>query len=80
MVVGLPTLSDLSHVCDACMMDKHQRSAIPKESQNRTKTTTNTHRPLLKNATPAMSGSLYYMLVVDDFNRKMWVLLPSGED
>ena len=75
MVVGLPTLSDLSHVCDACMMGKHQRSAIPKESQNRTKSPLQLiHIDLSgKMVTPAMGGSLYYMLVVDDFSRKMWV-------
>ena len=75
MVGELPTLSDLSHVCDACMMGKHQRSAIPKESQNRTKSPLQLiHIDLSgKMVTPAMGGSLYYMLVVDDFSRNMWV-------
>ena len=75
MVVGLPTISDLSHVCDACMMGKHQRSAIPKESGNRAKSPLQLiHIDLSgKMVTPAMGGSLYYMLAVDDFSRKMWV-------
>jgi hypothetical protein len=57
------------------MMGKHQRSAIPKESQNRTKSPLQLiHIDLSrKMVTPAMGGSLYYMLVVDDFSRKMWV-------
>jgi transposase InsO family protein len=57
------------------MMGKHQRLAIPKESQNRTKSPLQLiHIDLSgKRVTPVMGGSLYYMLVFDDFYREMWV-------
>ena len=65
MIVGLPTLSDLSHVCDG----QASKISHPKRESKSDKVSSraDTCQPLWKN------GWLYYMLVVDAFSRQMWV-------
>ena len=75
MVAHLPAVSELQEPYEACMMGKQQRKAFPRESNNRA------HSPLEmvhvdlcgKMSTTALGGSFYFMLLVDDFSRKMWV-------
>ena len=75
MVASLPPIEDWKEPCKACMMGKQQRKAFPHESQNRSKTPLElVHANLCgKISTPAMGGSFYFLLMVDDYSRKMWV-------
>lgn len=75
MVAHMPPISDLQHVCEACLMGKQHRSAFPQESQNRAQSPLElVHSDLCgKMSTSALGGSFYFLLLVDDFSRKMWV-------
>ena len=75
MVAHLPAFSELQEPCEACMMGKQQRKAFPHESSNRSKTPLElVHADLCgKMSTTALGGSSYFLLIVDDFSRKMWV-------
>ena len=57
------------------MMGKQQRKAFPRESNNRAQSPLElVHADLCgKMSTTALGGSFYFMLLVDDFSRKMWV-------
>ncbi|MCO5594848.1 hypothetical protein L7F22_048882 [Adiantum nelumboides] len=67
--------SDLQHVCEACLMGKQQRKAFPQESSNRAQAPLElVHADLCgKMSTSALGGSFNFLLLVDDYSRKMWV-------
>jgi len=75
IVAHLPAFSSVSDVCDACMMGKQHRQAFPQESNNRAKVPLQlVHANLCgKMPTTALGGSSYFLLLIDDFSRKMWV-------
>ena len=75
MVAHLPAVSELQEPCEACMMGKQQRKAFPRESNNRAQSPLElVHADLCgKMSTTALGGSFYFMLLVNDFSRKMWV-------
>lgn len=75
MVAHLPAISEMKDTCAACMMGKQQRKAFPQESKNRAKAPLElVHADLCgKMPTQALGGSSYFMLIVDDYSRKMWV-------
>ena len=73
MVAHLPPIQDWKEPCEACMMGKQQRKAFPHESQNRSKAPLElVHVDLCgKMSCSAMGGSFYFLLLVDDYSRKM---------
>lgn len=75
MVLDLPSIHEIEEPCEACMLGKQQRKSFPKESQNRSKAPLElVHADLCgKMTTMALGGSSYFMLLVDDHSRKMWV-------
>ena len=75
MVAHLPAVAEMKEPCEACMLGKQQRKAFPPESTNRAKVPLElVHADLCgKMPTQALGGSSYFMLLVDDFSRKMWV-------
>ena len=75
LLICLPAVAEMKEPCEACMLGKQQRKAFPPESTNRAKVPLELLHGYLcgKMPTQALGGSSYFMLLVDDFSRKMWV-------
>eukprot|EP00249_Psilotum_nudum_P006059 c19429_g2_i1 orf=254-703(+) len=75
LVVDLPALADISEVCEACMMGKQHRQPFPHEGGTRAKAPLElVHSDLCgKMQTMALGGSFYFMSLIDDYSRKIWV-------
>jgi transposase InsO family protein len=77
MVHGLPPISHTEQFCDTCVLVKHRRGVFPKQSKYRAnKALELVHGDLcgpVKPATPG--GRRYFLLLIDDATRYMWVVL-----
>jgi transposase InsO family protein len=77
MVRRLPPISHAGQLCDTCVLAKHRHGVFPKQSKYRAdKALELVHGDLcgpVKPATP--SGRHYFLLLVDDATRYMWVVL-----
>jgi transposase InsO family protein len=77
MVRGLPPISHTEQFCDTCVIAKHRRGVFPKQSKYRTdKALELVHDDLcepVKTTTPGRWH--YFLLLVDDATRYMWVVL-----
>jgi hypothetical protein len=82
LVRGMPTLSQVDQVCETCLARKHQRTPFPLQAIWRaTKPLELVHGDLcgpILLITP--SGNRYFLLLVDDFSRYMWVILLPTKD
>jgi transposase InsO family protein len=82
MVRGLPLLQQVTQVCDGCLLRKQRRAAFPTQSKYRA----DEHLELvhgdlcgpIEPATPA--GNRYFLLLVDDMSRYMWLTLIRSKD
>lgn len=82
MVKGLPCIDHVDQICDGCLISKQRRASFPKATSYRAK------KPLvlvhgdlcgpISPATPA--GKRYFLLLVDDHSRYMWVVLLKTKD
>jgi hypothetical protein len=82
LVHGLPLLMHVDQVCEACLAGKHRRAPFPQRVLSRS------HEPLqllhgdlcspISPATP--SGNRYFLLLVDDYSRFMWIKLLLSKD
>lgn len=81
MVTGMPLLSHPSQVCEGCMIAKQARQSFPKEAQWRAKEPLQLlHADLCGPITPATKGgNQYFLLIVDDYSRYMWVYLIKNK-
>jgi hypothetical protein len=83
MVEGMPIVDRLEQVCDACTLGKQHRAPFPKTSLYRAKRGLELfHADLCGQIRPqTVGGNLYFLLVVDDFSRFMWIelLKTKGE-
>jgi hypothetical protein len=82
MVRGLPPLDQVDQVCDACLAGKQRRAPLPEQSRCRaTNRIDLVHGDMCGPITPVTpSGNQYFLLLVDDMSRFMWlVLLPSKD-
>jgi hypothetical protein len=80
LVRGLPVLNEAERLCDACIIGKHRRDPFPTSAQRRSsKPLELLHGDLCGPITPATpSHNSYFLLLVDDYSRFMWVaLLPT---
>ncbi|KAJ0558737.1 putative RNA-directed DNA polymerase [Helianthus annuus] len=77
LVRGLPCISHPEQLCEACLVAKQTRKSFPKEAQWRaTKPLELLHADLCGPITPqTWGGNRYFLLIVDDFSRYMWVYL-----
>jgi len=82
MVIGLPTVSRLERICDGCVLGKQHRLPFPQVSKFRAERGLElVHADLCGQITPkSLGGASYFLLVVDDFSRFMWVELLRTKD
>jgi hypothetical protein len=77
MVDGLPLIRKVEQVCDGCALGKQHRRPFPQSSSWRASVGLElVHTDLCGQITPPTpGGKSYFMLIVDDFSRYMWIEL-----
>jgi len=82
MVRGLPHIVHVGELCDSCLAGKQRRLAFPKAAKYRAKERLElVHGDLCGPITPATHGGRrYFILLVDDYSRFMWLELLSSKD
>jgi transposase InsO family protein len=82
MVEGLPVIRKVEQVCDGCALGKQHRTPFPQASAWRaTAGLELVHMDLCGQITPATPGwKSYFMLIVDDHSRYMWLELLTTKD
>ena len=75
MVDHLPAILEMNKPFEAFMLGKQQRKAFPQESTNRASAPLElVHADLCsKMPTQALGGSTYFLLLINNFTRRMWV-------
>lgn len=82
MVHGLPSLEHVDQICDACLAGKQRRNPFPEQARRHVENILDqVHGDLCGPVTPMTpSGNKFFLLLVDDLSRYMWlVLLPSKD-
>jgi transposase InsO family protein len=79
MVEGIPSIKKVEQVCDGCVLGKQHRKPFPRVSSFRAQTGLElVHADLCGKITPrTIGGAFYFLLVVDDHSRYMWVEMIS---
>ena len=82
MVQGLPHIDHGGELCDSCLAGKQRRLPFPKMAKYRTtKALELVHGDLCGPITPATNdGRWYFLLLVDDCSRYMWLQLLTSKD
>lgn len=82
MVDGLPVVARVERVCDGCTLGKQHRRPFPQVSGYRAeKCLELVHTDLCGHITPkTLGGTSYFLLVVDDYSRYMWVEMLKTKD
>lgn len=82
MVWGLPSLNVPKEACRGCLLSKQTRKSFPSKSNFAAKEKLElVHGDLCGPITPVTSaGNRYFMLLVDDFSRMMWVFMIKTKD
>lgn len=82
MVRGIPKFSQPKSVCTDCLMSKQTRRPFPSQSNYRAKTSLElVHIDLCGPITPPTAGgNKFFLLLVDDFTRMMWIYLLKSKD
>jgi hypothetical protein len=82
LVEGLPVVTRVEKVCDGCTLGKQHRKPFPQVSSFRaSKGLELVHSDLCGHITPkTLRGASYFLLVVDDFSRFMWVEMLKTKD
>jgi hypothetical protein len=77
MVRDLPSFDHVEQFCDVCVLTKQMRLPFPQQSSFRAKERLDlVHRDLYGPVTPATpGGQRYFLLLVDDLSRYMWVVV-----
>jgi hypothetical protein len=81
MVRGLPSLDHVEQFCDVCVLTKQRRLPFPQQSSFRAKERLElVHGDLCGPVTPTTPGGRrYFLLLVDDLSRYMWVLILGSK-
>jgi transposase InsO family protein len=81
MVRGMPSFDHVEQFCDVCMLTKQRRLPFPKDSSFRAKEWLGlVHRDLCGPVTLDTSrGRYYFLLLVDDLSRYMWVVVLGSK-
>jgi len=82
MVRGLPLVEHVNQLCDACLAGKQRRASFAQQAHYRAKERLElVHGDLCGPITLAMpSGKRYFLLLVDDLTRYMWLALLATKD
>ena len=73
MMRGLPSIEHPNQFCEGCLLGKQLRKSFPKEvSMRATKSLQLVHTDVCGPIRPSSFGN-YFLLLIDDFSRKMWV-------
>ncbi|GJU50602.1 zinc finger, CCHC-type containing protein [Tanacetum coccineum] len=82
MVEGMPKLYVPTQPCEGCLVGKQMRHSFPAHTNYRaTKRLELIHGDLCGPISPPTpSGNRYFMLLVDDYSRVMWVYLLKSKD
>ena len=82
MVRGLPHIKHGGELCDSCLAGKQRRLPFPKAAKYRAKEALElVHGYLCGPITPATCGGRrYFLLLVDDCSRYMWLQLLMSKD
>jgi hypothetical protein len=79
MVRGLPSIEQVNKLCDACLAGKQRRNPFPAVAQYQAERTLEIlHGDLCGPISPVTpSGGRYFLLLVDDKSRFMWLSVMS---
>ena len=79
--IGLPSSSNFEHKCSCCVAGKHARAPFPKATEFRaSKPLELVYADICGPITPStISGGKYFLLIVDDFSRLMWVAILKNK-
>jgi transposase InsO family protein len=82
MVEGMPIVDRVEQVCDGCTLGKQHRKPFPQSSSFRAAQSLElVHTDLCGQINPPTpGGKSYFLLVVDDHSRYMWVELLKTKD
>jgi transposase InsO family protein len=82
MVRGLPPISHVVQLCDGCLVGKQRRASFLQQAKRRaTGLLDLVHGDLCGPITPATpAGRRYFLLLVDDLSRFMWLTLLTTKD
>ncbi|CAH9146107.1 unnamed protein product [Cuscuta epithymum] len=82
MVTGIPVIEHVEELCDGCCIGKQHRNPFPRVSNYRAREPLElVHCDLCGPITPSTAGGKrYFLLVVDDYSRFMWVELLATKD
>lgn len=81
MVRGLPVIDHVDQLCDGCLAGKQRRVPFPDKARFRAQDALElVHGDLCGPIAPATPGGRkYFLLLVDDMSRFMWIRLLSGK-
>jgi hypothetical protein len=81
MVRGLLSLDHVEQFCNVCVLTKQRRLPFPQQSSFRDKEWLELmHGDLCGPVTPATPGGrCYFLLLVDDLSRYMWVVVLGSK-
>jgi hypothetical protein len=82
MVEGMLVIRRVEQVCDGCASGKQHRTPFPKTSAYRASTRLElVHADLCGQVSPpTRGGKSFFLLIVDDHNRYMWIDLMATKD
>nr|KAJ0208302.1 hypothetical protein LSAT_V11C500255750 [Lactuca sativa] len=82
MVIGMPRINTPSQPCEGCLVGKQSRNSYPLRTNYRAKKRLELiHGDLCGPVSPPTpAGNKYFMLLVDDFSKVMWVYLLKTKD
>jgi hypothetical protein len=78
----MPMVDHVEQVCDSCTLGKQHRAPFPQSSTFRAEKALDLfHADLCGQITPpTVGGCSYFLLVVDDYSRYMWVEILKTKD
>jgi hypothetical protein len=82
IVRGLPEVDQADQICSGCLVGKHRRASFPHQAEYMADVPLElVHGDLCGPITPATtSGSHYFILLVDDNSRFMWLRTLRSKD
>jgi hypothetical protein len=82
LVRGLPVLDQVEQLCESYLVDKQRRTPFPHQATRRaTRSLGLLHGDLCGPiSSPTPRGNKFFLLLVDDYSRYMWVSLIASKD